>query len=58
MNSDWETLTLYDQTLQQNPRSPIPAYAQPSLLSLVSTDSRTNVSFQNIECGDLNSQTA
>lgn len=43
-------------SLQQSPRSPAPAYADPSRPSLVSPDSRTNVSFQNIERGDRNSQ--
>ena len=43
-------------SLQQSPRSPAPAYADPSRPSLVSPDSRTNVSFQNTERGDRNSQ--
>lgn len=44
------------QSLQQSPRSPAPAYADPSRPSLASPDSRTNVSFQNTERGDRNSQ--
>lgn len=43
-------------SFQQNPRSLAPAYAEPSRPSLVSTDSRTNVSFQNTGRSDRNSQ--
>jgi len=48
--------TLYNHTLQQSLRSPAPAYAKYSRPSLVSTDSSTNVSFQNAEHGGHYSQ--
>ena len=48
--------TLYNHTLQQSLRSPTPAYAKHSRPSLVSTDSSTNVSFQNAEHGGHYSQ--
>ena len=48
--------TLYNHTLQQSLRSPTPAYAELSRPSLVSTDSSTNVSFQNAEHGGHYSQ--
>jgi len=48
--------TLYNHTLQQSLRSPTPAHAELSCPSLVSTDSSTNVSFQDAEHGGHYSQ--
>ena len=55
-SGDGSLRTLYNHTLQQSLRSPTPAYAELSCPSLVSTDSSTNVSFQNAEHGGHYSQ--